>query len=52
VSGWDARTITEKLELRIGPDLQYVRINGTVVGFVVGGLVYAVLRATFGTVSF
>jgi uncharacterized membrane-anchored protein YjiN (DUF445 family) len=52
VSGWDARTITEKLELRIGPDLQYVRINGTVVGFVVGGLAYAVLRAMFGTVSF
>jgi uncharacterized membrane-anchored protein YjiN (DUF445 family) len=52
VGGWDARTITEKLELRIGPDLQYVRINGTVVGFVVGGLVYAVLHATFGHVSF
>ena len=52
VSGWDAKTITEKLELRIGPDLQYVRINGTLVGFVVGGLAYAVLRAIFGTVSF
>ena len=52
VSGWDAKTITEKLELRIGPDLQYVRINGTLVGFVVGGLAYAVLRAIFGNVSF
>jgi uncharacterized membrane-anchored protein YjiN (DUF445 family) len=52
VGGWDTKTITEKLELRIGPDLQYVRINGTLVGFVVGGLVYAVLRATFGHVSF
>ncbi len=52
VGGWDSRTITEKLELRIGPDLQYVRINGTLVGFVVGGLAYAVLKATFGTVSF
>ena len=52
VGGWDAKTITEKLELRIGPDLQYVRINGTLVGFVVGGLVYAVLRAIFGHVSF
>jgi uncharacterized membrane-anchored protein YjiN (DUF445 family) len=52
VGGWDAKTITGKLELRIGPDLQYVRINGTLVGFVVGGLVYAVLRATFGHVSF
>ena len=52
VAGWDARTITEKLELRIGPDLQYVRINGTLVGFIVGGLAYVVLRAIFGTVAF
>ena len=52
VARWDAETVTEKLELRIGKDLQYVRINGTLVGFLVGGLVYAVLRATFGHVSF
>jgi uncharacterized membrane-anchored protein YjiN (DUF445 family) len=48
VAGWDAQTITDRLELRVGRDLQYVRINGTVVGFLVGGLVYAVLRATLG----
>lgn len=52
VAGWDSRTIVDRLELRVGPDLQYVRINGTLVGFLVGGLVYAVLRATFGHVSF
>ncbi len=52
VGKWNAQEITEKLELRVGPDLQYVRINGTLVGFLVGGLVYAVLRATFGHVSF
>jgi uncharacterized membrane-anchored protein YjiN (DUF445 family) len=52
VANWDAATITEKLELRVGKDLQYVRINGTLVGFLVGGLAYAVLRATFGHVSF
>jgi uncharacterized membrane-anchored protein YjiN (DUF445 family) len=52
VGNWDAATITEKLELRVGKDLQYVRINGTLVGFLVGGLVYGVLRATFGHVSF
>ena len=52
VAGWDAATITERIELRVGKDLQYVRINGTLVGFLVGGLVYAVLRATFGHVSF
>jgi uncharacterized membrane-anchored protein YjiN (DUF445 family) len=52
IAHWDAATITEKLELRVGRDLQYVRINGTLVGFLVGGLAYAVLRAIFGHVSF
>ena len=52
VAGWDATTIVDKLELRVGRDLQYVRINGTVVGFLVGGVVYALLRATFGVVAF
>jgi uncharacterized membrane-anchored protein YjiN (DUF445 family) len=52
VGNWNAAEIVDKLELRVGRDLQYVRINGTLVGFVVGGLVYAVLRAIFGQVSF
>ena len=52
VGGWDARTITDRLELRVGRDLQYVRINGTLVGFLVGGLVWAVLRGAFGHVAF
>ena len=37
--------------LKVGKDLQYVRINGTLVGFLAGGLVYAALRATFGHVG-
>jgi len=52
VGHWDAATITERLELRIGSDLQYVRVNGTLVGFLVGGVLYAVLRAVFGPVAF
>ena len=52
VARWDAATVVDRLELRVGRDLQYVRVNGTVVGFVLGGLVYAVLKALFGTVSF
>jgi len=52
VAHWDAATITDKLELRVGKDLQYVRVNGTLVGFLAGGVVYALLRATFGHVSF
>jgi uncharacterized membrane-anchored protein YjiN (DUF445 family) len=52
VANWDSDTIVDRIELRVGRDLQYVRVNGTVVGFLVGGLVYGVLRATFGAVSF
>jgi uncharacterized membrane-anchored protein YjiN (DUF445 family) len=52
VAGWDTETIVERLELRIGKDLQYVRVNGTLVGFLVGGLLYLALRAAFGHVSF
>ncbi len=52
VANWDAGTIVDRIELRVGRDLQYVRVNGTLVGFLVGGLVYSVLRATFGYVSF
>jgi uncharacterized membrane-anchored protein YjiN (DUF445 family) len=50
VAGWDTDTITERLELRVGSDLQYVRVNGTLVGFLVGGLLYAVLWGLFARV--
>ena len=36
IRGWDARTITARLEAAVGRDLQYIRINGTVVGGLVG----------------
>jgi len=52
VAGWDDATVVEKLELRVGKDLQYVRVNGTLVGFLVGGVLYALLRAVFGPVAF
>ena len=52
VGGWDTKTIVDRLELRVGKDLQYVRMNGTLVGFIVGGVLYALLRAGFGHASF
>jgi uncharacterized membrane-anchored protein YjiN (DUF445 family) len=52
VRGWDTREVTEKIELRVGKDLQYVRMNGTLVGFLVGGALFAVLTAVFGGVAF
>jgi uncharacterized membrane-anchored protein YjiN (DUF445 family) len=36
VRGWDADTVTGRLEAAVGRDLQYIRINGTVVGGLVG----------------
>ena len=32
IRGWDARTVTARLEAAVGRDLQYIRINGTIVG--------------------
>jgi uncharacterized membrane-anchored protein YjiN (DUF445 family) len=42
VERWDARTVVERLELQVGRDLQYIRINGTVVGGLVGLIIHAV----------
>lgn len=36
VRHWDAQTVTQKIELEVGRDLQFVRINGTVIGGLVG----------------
>jgi len=42
VRGWDARTITRRLENAVGRDLQYIRVNGTLVGGLVGLLLHTV----------
>ncbi|MBR0653141.1 DUF445 domain-containing protein [Roseomonas terrae] len=51
VGNWDAKSASEKIELRVGADLQYVRINGTLVGFLAGGALFALLSAMFGRVA-
>jgi uncharacterized membrane-anchored protein YjiN (DUF445 family) len=48
VGNWDTATVVDKIELRVGRDLQFVRLNGTLVGFLAGGALYALLRAVFG----
>ncbi|MBL0916958.1 MAG: DUF445 domain-containing protein, partial [Sphingopyxis sp.] len=40
IRGWDAKTITDRLENAVGDDLQYIRINGTLVGGLVGVLIH------------
>jgi uncharacterized membrane-anchored protein YjiN (DUF445 family) len=52
VANWDTATIVDRLELRVGKDLQYIRMNGTIVGFLIGGLLYAVLDTLFGKTIF
>ncbi len=36
IRGWDARTVTHQLENAVGRDLQYIRVNGTLVGGLIG----------------
>lgn len=43
VKGWDAGTISEKLENAVLRDLQYIRLNGTLIGGSIGLLLHAVL---------
>lgn len=44
VAAWDTEATSRKIELQIGRDLQFVRVNGTVVGGLVGILLYAASR--------
>ncbi|MYQ91252.1 DUF445 family protein [Streptomyces sp. SID4946] len=48
VAGWDAEHTTRKIEAHIGRDLQFIRINGTVVGSLAGLLIFTVSRAVGG----
>ena len=42
IRSWDAGTVTARLESAVGRDLQYIRINGTVVGGLVGLVLYVI----------
>jgi uncharacterized membrane-anchored protein YjiN (DUF445 family) len=44
VRRWDAGTVTERVERAIGRDLQYIRINGTLIGGLVGVLIHVISR--------
>jgi uncharacterized membrane-anchored protein YjiN (DUF445 family) len=41
VKRWDARTVTNRIESAVGRDLQFIRINGTMVGGLVGLTIHA-----------
>lgn len=42
VQRWDAQELSQLIELNIGKDLQYIRVNGTVVGGLIGLALFAV----------
>jgi len=45
VTAWDPSETTEKIELQVGKDLQFIRINGTVVGSLAGLAIFTVATA-------
>ncbi|MFH0709375.1 MAG: DUF445 domain-containing protein [Pseudomonadota bacterium] len=47
VEEWDAEEMSQKLELEIGQDLQYIRINGAVVGGLAGLVIYWISQFVF-----
>ena len=42
VRRWDARTVADRIERAVGRDLQFIRVNGTVVGGLVGVLIHLI----------
>ena len=42
VGNWEGKELSEKLELEVGKDLQFIRVNGTIVGGFVGLIIYTV----------
>jgi uncharacterized membrane-anchored protein YjiN (DUF445 family) len=48
IARWDGEATSRKIELQIGRDLQFIRINGTVVGALAGLVIYTVARLVLG----
>ncbi|WP_346238280.1 DUF445 domain-containing protein [Niabella insulamsoli] len=44
VGNWEGKELSNKLELEVGKDLQFIRINGTIVGGLMGLIIYIVTR--------
>ena len=45
VERWDPAETTEKIELQVGRDLQYIRLNGTIVGALAGLAIFTIAHA-------
>lgn len=42
VGNWKGKDLSEKMELEVGKDLQFIRVNGTLVGGLVGLIIYTI----------
>lgn len=47
IERWDAAEASRRIELHVGRDLQFIRINGTVVGSLAGLVIYTVAQLMF-----
>lgn len=47
IERWDAEEASRRIELHVGRDLQFIRINGTVVGSLAGLVIYTVAQLAF-----
>ncbi|MDT5230472.1 MAG: hypothetical protein QOJ56_789 [Mycobacterium sp.] len=47
IERWDAEEASRRIELHVGRDLQFIRINGTVVGSLAGLAIYAIAQLLF-----
>lgn len=46
VASWDPATVVEKIEAGVGRDLQYIRLNGTLIGGLIGVALHAIVTMT------
>ena len=47
IERWDAEEASRRIELHVGRDLQFIRINGTVVGALAGLVIYSAAQILF-----
>jgi uncharacterized membrane-anchored protein YjiN (DUF445 family) len=47
IERWDAEEASDRIELHVGRDLQFIRINGTVVGSLAGLVIYSIAQLLF-----
>jgi uncharacterized membrane-anchored protein YjiN (DUF445 family) len=46
VRRWDAQTVTDRIERTVSRDLQFIRLNGTLVGGLVGVIIHLAIELT------